>query len=106
MTSQDPVTSEHPRLVLTATILASSLSFIDGSVVNVALPAIARDLSASPDGLQWTVNAYLLPLTAVMLFGGAAGDRFGRRRLLLLGTTLFAIASLGCALASNLSFLL
>lgn len=106
MTSQNAVTSKHPWVVLATTILASSLAFIDSSVVNVALPAVARDLSASADGLQWTVNAYLLPLSAVMLFGGAAGDRFGRRRLLLLGTTLFAIASLGCALAPNLSSLL
>ena len=106
MTSQNAVTSKHPWVVLATTILASSLAFIDSSVVNVALPAVARDLSAGADGLQWTVNAYLLPLSAVMLFGGAAGDRFGRRRLLLLGTTLFAIASLGCALAPNLSSLL
>lgn len=106
MTSQNAVTSKHPWVVLATTILASSLAFIDSSVVNVALPAVARDLSAGADGLQWTVNAYLLPLSAVMLFGGAAGDRFGRRRLLLLGTTLFAIASLGCALAPSLSSLL
>ena len=106
MTSQNALTSKHPWVVLATTILASSLAFIDSSVVYVALPAIARDLSAGADGLQWTVNAYLLPLSAAMLFGGAAGDRFGRRRLLLLGTTFFAVASLGCALAPNLSSLL
>lgn len=87
-------------------MLASSLAFVDGSVVNVALPAIGRTLSADADALQWTVNAYLLPLSAVLLFGGAAGDRFGRRRLLIAGTILFAVASLGCALAPHLALLL
>jgi len=96
----------HPRLVLITSVLASSLAFVDGSVVNVALPAMGRALSARADALQWTVNAYLLPLSAVILLGGAAGDRFGRRRLLVWGTGLFAAASLACALASNLAMLL
>jgi len=96
----------HPRLVLATAVLASSLAFIDGSVVNVALPVIGRALSADADALQWTVNAYLLPLSALLLLGGAAGDRFGRRRLLLWGTTLFAAASLGCAMASQVWMLL
>ncbi|HZT02333.1 MAG TPA: MFS transporter [Steroidobacteraceae bacterium] len=96
----------HPRLVLVTSVLASSLAFVDGSVVNVALPAIGSSLSARADELQWTVNAYLLPLSAVLLLGGAAGDRFGRRRLLVWGTTLFALASLGCALAPRLGPLL
>src|SRR6202040_1997776 len=71
----------YPRLVIAATILASSLAFIDGSVVNVGLPAIGRSFQADAVGLQWVVNAYLLPLSALLLLGGAAGDRFGRRRL-------------------------
>lgn len=96
----------HPAPLLTACILASSLSFIDGSVVNVALPAIGRDLHAGAADLQWTVNAYTLPLSALLLIGGAAGDRFGRKRLLIGGTVLFAAASLACALAPSLSFLL
>ena len=87
-------------------MLASSLAFVDGSVVNVALPAIGRALSARADALQWTINAYLLPLSAVILLGGGAGDRFGRRRLLVWGTSLFAAASLACALASTLAVLL
>jgi EmrB/QacA subfamily drug resistance transporter len=87
-------------------VLASSLAFVDGSAVNVALPAIGRALSADASALQWTVNAYLLPLSAMLLFGGAAGDRFGRRRVLLWGTVLFAVASLMCALAPNLGLLL
>ncbi|MGH8202083.1 MAG: MFS transporter [Steroidobacteraceae bacterium] len=87
-------------------MLASSLAFVDGSAVNVALPAIGHAFSADAGALQWTVNAYLLPLSAMLLFGGAAGDRFGRRRLLIWGTILFALASLLCALAPNLALLL
>jgi EmrB/QacA subfamily drug resistance transporter len=97
---------QHPKLVLTATILASSLAFVDGSVVNVALPTIARNLHAGAGGLQWVVNSYLLPLSALLLLAGAAGDHFGRRRLLIIGTALFALASLGCAWAPSLATLL
>ncbi len=96
----------HLRLVLATTILASSLAFVDGSVVNVALPTIGRSLSAGGGALQWIVNAYLLPLSALLLLGGAAGDRFGRRRLLIGGTATFAIGSLGCALSPSLGALL
>src|SRR6476646_1231900 len=88
-----------PGWTLAASILASSLAFVDGSVTNVALPAIKADLNASAAALQWIVNAYLLPLSALLLLGGAAGDRFGRRRVFLLGLAGFAIASLACALA-------
>ncbi|WP_245646584.1 MFS transporter [Sphingomonas soli] len=96
----------HPRLTLTACILASSLAFIDGSVTNVALPAIGADLGATPAELQWTINAYLLPLSALLLIGGAAGDHFGRKRLLIGGIALFTAASLACAVASDLTLLL
>lgn len=96
----------RPRLVLTTTVLASSMAFVDGSVVNVALPTIGRTFSANPDLLQWCVNAYLLPLSALLLLGGAAGDRFGRGRMLLMGIALFALASAGCALASGFGLLL
>ncbi|RYY23831.1 MAG: DHA2 family efflux MFS transporter permease subunit [Sphingomonadales bacterium] len=96
----------HPRLTLTACILASSLAFIDGSVTNVALPAIGKDLGATPAELQWTINAYMLPLAALLLIGGAAGDHFGRKRLLIGGIALFTAASLACALASDLTLLL
>ena len=98
--------SDHPRLVLATSILASSLAFIDGSVVNVGLPTIGRGLAADAAGLQWIINAYLLPLSALLLLGGTAGDRFGRRRLLVAGTGVFAFASLGCALAPDLATLL
>ncbi|HEY0525467.1 MAG TPA: DHA2 family efflux MFS transporter permease subunit [Stellaceae bacterium] len=104
--AQRATAAAHPRLVLATTILASSLAFVDGSVVNVGLPAIGRSLGADAGALQWVVNAYLLPLSALLLLGGAAGDRFGRRRLLIAGTALFALASLGCALAPGLSVLL
>lgn len=96
----------HPNLVLATTILASGLAFVDASVVNVALPTIARSLSADAGALQWVVNSYLLPLSALLLLGGAAGDRFGRRRLLIAGTLVFGLASLGCALAPGLPALL
>lgn len=95
-----------PRFVIATTILASSLALIDGSVVNVGLPAIARSFDADAAGLQWVVNAYLLPLSALLLLGGAAGDRFGRRRLLIAGVLLFAIASLACAVAPTILSLL
>ncbi len=85
--------------VLAATILGSSMAFIDGSVVNVALPAIQTDLGTSVSGAQWVVNAYMLMLSALILVGGAAGDRLGRRRVFALGVTVFAAASVACGLA-------
>ncbi|MFK4525244.1 EmrB/QacA subfamily drug resistance transporter [Bradyrhizobium japonicum] len=96
----------HPSLVIVTTILASSLAFIDSSIVNVGLPAIGESFRTDAIGLQWVVNAYLLPLSAVLLLGGAAGDRYGRRRLLIAGAVLFAIASLACAVAPTLTLLL
>jgi EmrB/QacA subfamily drug resistance transporter len=95
----------HPRLTLATCILASSLAFVDGSVVNVGLPALSRDLDCGAAGLQWVINGYLLPLTALLLLGGALGDRIGRCRTLILGTLLFAAASLACGLAPNLGVL-
>ena len=75
-------------------------------MVNVALPALGRNLGADAAALQWTINAYLLPLSALLLVGGAAGDRVGRRRLLIAGVALFALASLACAAAPRLPVLL
>jgi EmrB/QacA subfamily drug resistance transporter len=92
--------------VLAATILASSLDFVDGSVVNVGLPAIGRSLHANAADLQWAVNAYLLPLSALLLFGGALGDRYGRKRFFVIGIALFAAGSAGCAFAPGLAWLL
>src|ERR1700761_246585 len=98
--------SKHPNLILATCVLASSLAFVDGSVTNVGLPAVGKALGASCAGLQWVINAYLLPLSALLLLGCAAGDRYGRQRLLVGGTVLFAIASLACALAPTLALLL
>ena len=94
------------RWTLVACILASSLSFVDGSVLSVALPAIKASYGARAEQVQWVVNAYLLPLSALLLLGGALGDHFGRRRLLVIGTSIFALASLVCALAPSLPILL
>jgi EmrB/QacA subfamily drug resistance transporter len=98
--------SSHPNWVLATCILASSLAFVDGSVTNVALPAIGKALGGGAADLQWVINAYLLPLSALLLLGGAAGDRYGRVRLLVGGTVLFAAASAACALAPSLPLLL
>ena len=104
--SQESRASPRPRLVLAATILASSLDFVDSSVVNVGLPAIGRSLHGGADDLQWAVNAYLLPLSALLLLGGALGDRFGKRRLLVIGIVAFAAGSVACASAPNLAWLI
>ena len=99
-------TRTNPRWTLVACILASSLSFVEGSVLNVALPAIRQSYGAGAQDVQWVVNAYLLPLSALLLLGGALGDHFGRRRLLVVGTSIFALTSLICALAPSLPVLL
>src|SRR5436305_4647916 len=88
--------------VLAATILASSMAFIDGTVVNVALPALQRSLGATVVGVQWVVESYGLLLGALILVGGALGDLFGRRRVFLSGVAIFAVASIGCGLAQSI----
>jgi EmrB/QacA subfamily drug resistance transporter len=92
--------------VLAATILGSSMAFIDGTAVNVALPALQRDLGATVSDVQWVVEAYTLFLAALILVGGSLGDRFGRRRLFMLGVSGFALASAGCGLASGIGALI
>ena len=87
-------------------MLASSLSFVDGSVVNVSLPFIGQALGRSPAALQWVVDAYLLPLSALILLGGAAGDRFGRGRLLVVGIAVFGVGSALCTVAPGYATLL
>jgi EmrB/QacA subfamily drug resistance transporter len=87
-------------LVLT-TVLASGMAFLDATAVNVALPSIGRELGASLAGLQWTVNSYTLTLASLILLGGSLGDRYGRRRVFLIGVGWFALASLLCGLAQN-----
>ena len=101
-----PRTQGHANWTLVTCVLASSLSFVEGSVLNVALPAIRSGYQAGTAEVQWVVNAYLLPLSALLLLGGALGDHFGRRRLLVIGTAIFAVTSLICALAPSLNILL
>jgi EmrB/QacA subfamily drug resistance transporter len=90
------------RWVLLTTVLGSSLAMLDATVVNVALERIGRDLDADFAGLQWTVNAYTLTLAALILLGGSLGDRFGRRRVFVVGVVWFALASLLCGLAPDI----
>ncbi len=89
------------RAVVLAAALGSGMAFLDGTVVNVALKSIGEDLDASLGELQWITNGYLLSLASLILLGGSLGDRFGRRRVFVIGTTWFAVASLLCGLAPN-----
>ena len=99
------LSERRKRLTLVATILGSSMAFIDGSVVNIALPAIQQALHADAASTQWIVNAYLLLLGALVLVGGSAADFYGRRRIFLLGTAVFTTASIACGLAPNITLL-
>jgi len=89
------------RWVLLATVLGSGIAFLDGTVVNVALPRIGQELGAGISTLQWVVNAYTLTLAGLLLLGGSLGDHYGRRRLFVIGVVWFATASLLCGLAPN-----
>ena len=89
------------RLVLTAAVLGSGMALLDGTVVNVALVRIGEDLDASLEELQWITNGYLLALASLILLGGSLGDRFGRRRVFVIGVIWFALASLACGLAQS-----
>lgn len=97
---------ERSVWVLAATIVASSMAFIDSTIVNVALPALQSSFDASVVGVQWVVEAYGLTLAALILVGGSMGDLFGRRRIFLLGVGVFAIASIASGLASNIGQLI
>jgi len=98
----DPCTAQAGRWILAATILGSSMAFIDSTVVNVALPSLQASLHATVVGVQWVVESYGLFLGALILVGGFLGDLFGRRRMFLVGVGIFAIASAACGLASNI----
>ena len=99
------LSEKRKRLTLAATILGSSMAFIDGSVVNIALPAIQQALHADAVSTQWIVNAYLLLLGALVLVGGSAADLYGRRRIFLWGIAVFTTASIACGLAPNITVL-
>ena len=93
------------RWVLLATVLGSGMAMLDATVVNLALPRMAADLDASFTGLQWILNGYTLTLAALILLGGALGDRYGRRRIFLLGAGWFTVASVACAVAPSVEVL-
>jgi EmrB/QacA subfamily drug resistance transporter len=93
------------RGLLVATILGSAMVFVDGTVVNIALPTLGRELHGTEADLQWTVASYTLTVAAFLLTGGAISDRFGRRRTFLAGVNWFAVASLACALAPSVGAL-
>ncbi len=93
------------RRLIVATALGSGIAFLDGTVVNAALPAIGRDFHASMSGLQWVVTSYLLAVGSLLVLGGSLGDRLGRRRIFVIGVIGFSIASLGCGLAPTLTLL-
>ncbi|MGO4427218.1 MFS transporter, partial [Streptomyces sp. MCAF7] len=100
------ISSPSGKWILLTTVLGSSMALLDSTVINVALPHIGEDLSAGLTALQWTVNAYMLTLAALILLGGSLGDRFGRRRIFVLGVIWFAVASLLCGLAPNMGMLI
>lgn len=93
------------RWVILAAVLGSGMAMLDATVVNVALPVIGAELDAAIEGLQWTLNAYTLTLASLLLLGGSLGDRFGRRRVFVIGTVWFAAASLLCGLAPSVELL-
>ncbi|PTR17546.1 EmrB/QacA subfamily drug resistance transporter [Nitrosospira sp. Nsp2] len=101
-----PCAEQVRPMVLAATILASGMVFIDGTVVNVALPALQHEFGASAAQVQWVIESYALFLAALLLAGGSAGDRYGRRRVFLAGVMLFAAASVWCGMAASMQQLI
>jgi MFS family permease len=94
-------TARRERLTLLALGFGLFMIMLDNTIVNVALPSLQRDLHASPETLAWTVNAYVVPFAAFILLGGKLGDRFGRRRMFVVGLAIFTLASAACALSST-----
>jgi EmrB/QacA subfamily drug resistance transporter len=110
LTTKEPgrITLGQPRgrWIIAATVLGSSMAMLDSTVVNVALPTIGRELHTSLAGLQWVVTSYTLTLAGLILLGGALGDRFGRRRVFLIGVTWFALSSALCGVAPGIGVLI
>src|ERR1700690_568017 len=94
------------RWVLLATVLGSGMVFLDGTVVNIAVPAIGRDLHAGIAGVQWVLDGYLVVLSALLLLGGSLGDRYGRRRVFAIGLWVFTASSVLCGIAPDLGLLI
>src|SRR5881227_217141 len=94
------------RITLVAAILGSGVALIDGSIVNVALPAIERDLGGGLPAQQWVSNAYLLTLASLILIGGSLGDIYGERRVFAIGVAAFGLFSVACALAPTIGVLI
>ncbi|MGG7104550.1 MFS transporter [Rhodococcus sp. 24CO] len=105
MTEPLALASRRGRWVVAATVLGSSMALLDGTVVNIALPHIGEELGSGVAGLQWTLSGYTLALASLILLGGALGDRWGRRRVFVWGTVWFAVASLLCGIAPDITFL-
>src|ERR1700704_3136301 len=95
-----------PTIALVVAVLGSSMAFLDGTVVNVALPVMQRSLGATVGQVQWIVEAYALLLASLVLVGGALGDRLGRRRVFSAGVLLFALASAACGAAPRVEWLI
>jgi EmrB/QacA subfamily drug resistance transporter len=100
------LSSPQGKWILVTTVLGSSMALLDSTVVNVALPRIGQDLGADLGALQWTVNAYMVTLAGLILLGGALGDRFGRRKVFVVGVLWFAAASLLCGIAPDAGVLI
>src|SRR6201996_6748884 len=94
------------KWVLAACVLGSSMAFIDSSVVNVALPKMESELQTTLAYMTWVINAYTLCMSALLLIGGAAADQIGRRRIFMIGITIFSIASIGCGIAPTVEMLI
>ncbi|MDZ4264761.1 MAG: MFS transporter, partial [Mycobacterium sp.] len=100
------MTRRRKTVILVSCCLSLLIVSMDATIVNVAIPAIRTDLSASPSQLQWVVDIYTLVLASLLMLSGATGDRFGRRRVFQIGLTVFAIGSLACSLAPTIDTLI
>src|SRR4051794_38354740 len=105
-TASAPCPKASGPWVLAATILGSSMAFIDGTVVNIALPALQANLNATVVDVQWVIESYSLFLAALLLVGGSLGDRYGRRRIFLIGVVIFAVSSVLCGCAQTIGQLI
>src|SRR5580658_1263113 len=103
--SPTPCPARDKTWVLVVAVLGSAMAFVDESVVNVALPKVEAELHTTLASMQWVINAYTLCMSALLLVGGAAADRYGRRKLFFIGLTTFTLASIGCGFAPNITAL-